>query len=90
VIDELASAARLLALFRGLYFDLPLMWVMELSRYYTQALEAQAEHWSKVAGCSDVRAAVSEQTRFVREMIDELYDEASALTREVDIAIAPE
>lgn len=86
--DHLAAVASAMALWRGLFFDLPLVWAMEMSHSLGQGLEAQADHLRNLSACADIREVLDEQDRFARESIAELAEEADALAREAQIAVA--
>ncbi|HVL70456.1 MAG TPA: hypothetical protein VM434_01065 [Beijerinckiaceae bacterium] len=82
-----APVEAALALWRGLFLDLPLVWTMELTRFAQHAATAQAEHWARLAACSDPAAAAREQGRFARAVVREAGAEAEALVREAEIAL---
>src|SRR5215204_3093914 len=88
--DPLAGLAAVMAAWRGLAFDLPLMWTMELSRFAGRELEQQTEHWTRLAHCADLREVIDEQGRYARESAAELEEEAGVLAREARIAVAPD
>ena len=80
--------ARWMALSRGLWLDLPLIWTMEVSRFASKELQEQIDHWIRLTGCANFHAVVDEQTRFVRQSVAELDEVVEALAREARIALA--
>ena len=88
--DPLAGLAAVMAAWRGLALDLPLVWIMELSRFGNRELEQQSHHWIRLTGCNNFRAIVEEQGWFARESAAELEEEAGALAREARIVVVPD
>jgi hypothetical protein len=84
----LEAAESWLTLCRKLYFDLPLIWTMEISRFASHELEEQVRYCARLAGCTDLPGAMDEQARFARDSVAELGDEVQALVREAEIAVA--
>jgi hypothetical protein len=86
--DYLEAAASWLTLWRALFFDLPLIWTMELSRFASREVEEQIGHYAALVGCTDLRGLIDEQARFARQSTAELGDEVEALAKEARIAVA--
>ena len=80
--------ARWMALCRGLWFDLPLTWTMEMSRFASKELQEQVDHWIRLTGCANFQTLLEEQRRFVRRSVAELGEEVEELAREARIAVA--
>jgi hypothetical protein len=85
--DPLAAPAALLAIWRGILFDLPLTWGMELSRFSQHILHAQMSYCTNLASCTDLDGVMEAQRRFARTMGRELEGEVLALTREAELAV---